>query len=106
MPGSGFKMRCSGCETVHEISTGVSWCPEHHEEWIYEQYVCPSCLTLKSRQTPYCCREEGLVCEVCVSELAPWTGRVWHEQTPDGLTGPEHVDGPCPQCGQIVSEKD
>jgi hypothetical protein len=73
---------------------------------MWEQYTCPTCLKLKSRQTAYCCREEDLVCETCGSELIPWTGRVWHEQRPDGLTGPERVEGPCPRCGQTVSERD
>jgi hypothetical protein len=102
VPGSGYEMRCSGCAIVHEVWTGADRCREHGEPWTYQQYVCPSCLQLKSRQTVTCCRPDPLVCEACGSDLVPWSGRVWHE----GTAGPEHVDGPCPRCGRTLRETD
>jgi hypothetical protein len=99
-------MHCSGCGAVHEISTGADRCLDHGEPWAYEQFVCPSCLLLKSRSTNSCCHPDPLVCEVCGSELKPWTGKVWLERTPEGHVGPEHVEGPCPRCGQTVTERD
>ena len=31
-------------------------------------------------------------------ELRAWSGRVWHERTPEGHIGTERVQGPCPRC--------
>ncbi|MGH2966124.1 MAG: hypothetical protein ACRDMH_12210 [Solirubrobacterales bacterium] len=106
MPGSGFEMHCSGCGSVHEISTGDDSCLEHGNRWEYNQYVCPTCLLIKSRSTLTCCDPEPAVCEVCGSGLTPWTGRVWHERTPDGMPIRERVGGPCPRCGETVTERD
>src|SRR4051794_1761771 len=93
VPGSGFDLKCSGCGRVHEILTGASYCWNHRGVvWSWEQYQCPSCQMLMSRQSDFCCREQGLTCERCGSDLEQWPGRVWLETQPDGMTGPEHVE--------------
>lgn len=107
MPGSIFQLYCPGCRTTHEIHTGASYCWNHAGvPWDYEQYQCPKCRLLKSRQSEFCCREEGLVCETCGSDLEPWSGRVYFEEGRDGMTGPERVRGPCPKCGHELNESE
>lgn len=105
MPGSLFELQCQ-CGQVHKISTGASLCWDHGKEWTYQQLICPKCLLIKSRQSDHCCRGDDDRCEVCRSDLQPWAGRVWHERTAEGHVGAEHVQGPCPKCGETVTERD
>jgi hypothetical protein len=107
MPGSLFEINCRGCGAVHPISTGESTCWTHvGQRWSYEQWVCPRCKLLKSRQSEFCCREEELICETCRSELMRWSGRVWFDRTVDGMPSGERVDGPCPRCRYPMSSRD
>lgn len=106
MPGSIHELRCPGCQKVQQFETGTSYCWDHSTSWEYEQWTCPRCEQLVSRQSDFCCRELGPVCERCGGELKPWSGRVWHERDREGWVGAERVAGPCPACDTIITEGD
>jgi hypothetical protein len=105
MPGSMFDLECSGCGKVHSIHTGADLCHEHRAPWSYEQFVCETCQLLASRRETSCTHREPLTCEDCGSQLVPWSGRVLLEKQRDGMSGPEHVAGPCPACGAELTEQ-
>lgn len=106
MPGSFFKLTCSGCGRIHEISTGTSYCIEHeHRPWSYEQVACEACKRLSSQAVG--CHFEVQPCEHCGGRVAPWSGRVFFERYgEEPWQCRERITGPCPGCGSTLSESD
>jgi hypothetical protein len=105
MPGSGFEMQCSRCSPVHRVMTGGDGLLTENA-WSYRQFVCSNCETLASGGVPVSSDEVELTCETCQAPLVSWTGRVWLDRSPDGGISPEPIVGPCPRCGQTITEHD
>ena len=103
MPGNFFILRCPGCASAPEITTGSGFHVETKTPWEYKQFVCPSCLTIESRARPDVF-ENGETCQGCGTALVPWAGRGWHDRDPDGVVLGEHVEGPCPRCATTIRD--
>ena len=105
MPGNFFILRCPRCAITPEITTGSGFHVETKTPWEYEQFVCPSCLTLESRARPDVFND-GEDCRRCGTALVLWVGCSWHDRDADGVVLGEHVEGPCPRCGTAIRDGD
>ncbi len=104
MPGSLCAPKCPGCGTVHEMRTGAGTCHEHGQPFAMEQWVCPSCLRIRSLAVSECCETER-DCEECGATLLPWAGEVWFAPGEVGMRR-ECISGPCPVCGTTITKRD
>ena len=99
MPGHFHQLECPGCGVSHTVYTGVGQAGD--VVWVYEPVVCAGCTRIRSVREPAVYDDEG--CSDCGSrETAPWAGRVWFDDEPDGHSR-ERVEGPCPRCQEPLT---